>query len=108
MDNGNTPISPMFNTDGSVMCGKDEVAMGWVRASQPFMGLTKREYFSGIILQGLIANEKSTLDTISYWKRIISFFNPEEGKGSFRPSKAEELCEWSLKCADELLKQLEK
>ena len=48
MNNANTPINPILNADGEV----GEMPDGAILS-----GLTKREYFAGLAMQGLLANE---------------------------------------------------
>lgn len=54
------------------------------------IGLTKREYFSGLALQGLLANPNGVININGQWVR-----SPEQ------------FAEMSILCAKELLKQLE-
>ena len=54
-----------------------------------YSGLTKREYFAGLAMQGLLAL-------------------PDKGTFSSFDEAIEWICEASVKFADELLKQLEK
>ena len=49
------------------------------------LGLTKREYFAGLVLQGLMANNREEVMT----------------------QNEEQLAKWAINHADELLKQLE-
>ena len=90
MNNGKQPISPTMYTkfgDGEddYQPLKDGQKTGW---EVKFGGLTKREYFAGLSMQGLLAlQDKGTF-------------------GSFDEA-IERICEVSVKFADELLKQLE-
>jgi hypothetical protein len=70
MSNANTPASPV----------KPEIIQG---NNQVHLGLTKREHFAGLALQGLCANSERTVDTES------------------------DLVRDAISIADELLKQLE-
>jgi hypothetical protein len=72
MENGKKPA---FNyTVG--LCDSEIESMG---------GLTKREYFAGLAMQGLMANPREEVMT----------------------QKPDEIAKWSISFADELLKQLE-
>ena len=76
MKNADKPTYPLeFKKEGSYN------TEGWSN------GLTKREYFAGLAMQGLL-----TLPKVTY--------------GSFDEA-IERICEVSVKFADELLKQLE-
>jgi hypothetical protein len=78
MENGNKPINPILD---------------WNEVKADSTGLTKREYFAGLAMQGLMSN-------------------PEFIKGGsfdFESRKtAERVSRISTKVADEVLKQLEK
>jgi len=81
MNNSEQPINPIANSDG--FCTSHEYL------KQPdggAIGLTKREYFAAMAMRGLITNQRfiPNIDGVNY------------------------LVEQSVKCADELLKQLEK
>lgn len=80
MKNGNYPINPIVSDEGFVTseCHYNETALN---------GLTKREYFAGLAMQGLLsanAMYKGRTDEIAL------------------------LCQDAIAHADELLKQLEK
>ena len=49
MKNGNMPITPIFDDQGAVRSLIDEQGF-----SEHATGLTKREYFAGLAMQGLI------------------------------------------------------
>ena len=90
MKNGKQPITPSMWTkfgDGAddYQPLKDGQKTGW---EVKFGGLTKREYFAGLAMQGMISNMKPS-----------SMNGIEE-----IPSN---IAKWSLHFADELLKQLE-
>lgn len=75
MNNGKQPINPVLTQSPSLQ-------------NETSLGLTKREYFAGLAMQGLLAL-------------------PDKGTfGSFDEA-IEWMCEVSVKFADELLKQLE-
>ena len=62
-----------------------------------FSGLSKREYFAGLAMQGLLANPQ-------YWKRVYKTLS------SLKANKDSIECvftQFSIKLADEILKQLE-
>lgn len=88
MNNGKQPISPTMYTkfgDGAddYQPLKDGQKTGW---EVKFGGLTKREYFAGVALQGILSNRWS-----------MEFGNLNE----------KQKAEMAIKHADELLKQLE-
>ena len=70
MKNADKPINPVLTQNPS------------------FIGLTKREYFAVLALQGLLAL-------------------PDKGTYNSFDEAIERICELSIKFADELLKQLE-
>lgn len=71
MKNGDKPINPLLDLN------KDKSGL-W--------GLTKREYFAGLAMQGLLSNPDPD---------IVNF-------------NEKEIAEIAIECTDELLKQLEK
>ena len=80
MKNADKPINPIVQEENIGQGGKDLMCTEY--------GLTKREYFAGLAMQGLLAL-------------------PDKGTfGSFDEA-IEWICEVSVKFADELLKQLE-
>ena len=85
MKNGDKPINPVevsSDGNGNITGIQTGNYSGWET------GLTKREYFAGLAMQGLLAlTDKGTYSSL------------DEG--------IERLCEFSVKFADELLKQLE-
>ena len=87
---GKQPISPTMYTkfgDGEddYKPLKDGQKTGW---EVKFGGLTKREYFAGLAMQGLISNP--------------NIVRPKESDKEFK-----DFSERAIKYADELLKQLE-
>ena len=70
MNNADKPINPVLTQNPSLI------------------GLTKREYFAGLAMQGLLAL-------------------PDKGTFASFDGAVERICEVSVKFADELLKQLE-
>ena len=90
MNNGKQPISPTMYTkfgDGAddYQPLRDGQKTGW---EVKFGGLTKREYFAGLAMQGLISNP--------------NIVRPKESDKEFK-----DFSERAIKYADELLKQLE-
>lgn len=88
MNNADKPINPQnYN-----QCGDDEfeplVDGKRTNYEKKMPGLTKREYFAGLAMQGFLANNQST----------ESFNFQGEPKC---------IIEYAIQCADELLKQLE-
>ena len=53
MNNANTPINPILNSEGEVA----EMSNGEILS-----GLTKREYFAGLAMQGLSLSGESNVD----------------------------------------------
>ena len=75
MKNADKPINPVLTQSPSLQ-------------NDTSLGLTKREYFSVLAMQGLLAL-------------------PDKGTYSSFDEAIERICEVSVKFADELLKQLE-
>ena len=85
MKNADKPINPLKRANNAFYDEKDEPFISRVK---PLIGLTKREHYAGLAMQGLLAL-------------------PDKGTyGSFDEA-IERICEVSVKFADELLKQLE-
>ena len=85
MKNADKPINPLKGA-GDIFF--DEREESYIKEVKPLIGLTKREYFAGLALQGIIAGRKDELykikdETIKIYAKL------------------------SIKSADELLKQLE-
>lgn len=57
MTNGNAPINPVMNADGTNMNPGNDTQQ-WIEQVQPFIGLSKREYFSAMAMQGMCANSE--------------------------------------------------
>ena len=72
MKNADKPINPVLTQNPSLI------------------GLTKKEYFSVLALQGMLSNPNGVMNINGQWLR-----SPEQ------------FAEMSILCADELLKQLE-
>ena len=81
MKNADKPINPITR---SCQQEEDDFVNKWT----PLIGLTKREYFAGLAMQGLLAL-------------------PDKGTYNSFDEAIERICEVSIKFADELLKQLE-
>ena len=93
MNNGKQPISPTMYTkfgDGEddYKPLKDGQKTGW---EVKFGGLTKREYFAGLAMQGMLSNSGTSI----YLKGNIDLLVPEL------------VSKFAIEYADELLKQLE-
>ena len=80
MKNADKPINPIYGIDNSLGTEADE---NYLFQNKSLIGLTKREYFAGLAMQGMIANT----DTYVQDKSVIA--------------------KLSIEHADELLKQLE-
>ena len=84
MKNADKPINPVLTQSPSLQ-------------NDTSLGLTKREYFAGLAMQGLLANPQ-------YWKRVYKTLS------SLKANKDSIECvftQFSIKLADEILKQLE-
>lgn len=92
MKNAKQPINPMTFT----RCGEGEDDFRPLKEGErtgfekTFTGLTKREYFAGLAMQGLLANSAFKIDTDTDVKVTAQYTIS------------------AIKYADELLKQLEK
>ncbi len=84
MKNADQPIDAIFYTNSEGITEYDINS-----------GLTKREYFAGLAMQGLIANERTQLACI-------------KDAANMKRTPEEELVTYAIGYADELLKQLEK
>ena len=85
MKNADKPIYPIYAKDNSLA---DEADENYLFKNKSLIGITKREYFAGLAMQGLIAGRKDELykiDSITI-KMYIKI---------------------SVELTDELLKQLE-
>ena len=83
MNNADKPINPIFNNHGGI------THESRIKDSS-LIGLTKREYFAGLAMQGLLANCNGGMTS--------------GGNHIFSPNGISEL---AVLHADELLKQLE-
>ena len=83
MDNGLKTINPEYYSNWNSSGQLQEIAI-----NNDHKGLTKREYFAGLAMQGFLANNQST--------ESFNF----QGEPKY-------IIEYAIQCADELLKQLE-
>ena len=87
MKNADKPINPLKRANNAFYDEKDEP---FISRAKPLIGLTKREYFAGLAMQGLLANCNGGMTS--------------GGNHIFSPNGISEL---AILHADELLKQLE-
>ena len=86
MKNADKPINPIKGADDIFFNEQDE---SFIKQLKPFIGLTKREYFAGLAMQGL-----------------ISSFTEKASYGGWG-TEMEATIKCAIDYADELLKQLE-
>lgn len=79
MKNRDKPITPIYYPGNNGLMTDGDA---WLEQANAFSGLTKREYFAAMAMQGFLAGQHS--------------------------SNSEVIIETSVKIADELLQQLEK
>ena len=94
MKNADKPINPIKGADDTFYNEQDE---SFIKQVKPFIGLTKREHYTGLAMQGLLANPQ-------YWKRVYKTLS------SLKADKDSIECvfaQFSIKLADEILQQLE-
>ncbi len=100
MKNSDKPIYPIFNEEG-FLSNYDTVLDD---EGKSLIGLTKREYFAGLAIQGLLSQHVTTkderLDDVepAYKSQFLCSLDSHD---------QEELCRDAISIADELLKQLE-
>ena len=95
MKNADKPINPST----SIKISDTEVfEYNLPTKERQYSGLTKREYFAGLALQGLLANPQ-------YWKRVYKDISTLK---SDKDSIECVFAHYSIKIAEELLEQLEK
>ena len=87
MKNADKPINPLKRANNAFYDEKDEPFISRVK---PLIGLTKREHYAGLAMQGLLANCNGGMTS--------------GGSYTFSPNGISEL---AVLHADELLKQLE-
>ena len=85
MKNADKPINPLKGADDIFFNEREE---SYIKEVKPLIGLTKREYFAGLAMQGLLASCDWNLSVLN--KTLI-----------------DETAIKSIEMADELLKQLE-
>ena len=90
MNNADKPINPIFNNHGGI------THESHIKDSS-LIGLTKIEYFSVLAMQGLLASPQ-------YWKRVYKDISTLK---SDKDSIECVFAHYSIKIAEELLKQLE-
>ena len=59
MDNGNMPVNPVKGANDTLLTAND---LGYIEQCKPFIGLSKREHFAAMAMQGLLSNS-----TIHSW-----------------------------------------
>ena len=87
MKNADKPINPIKGADDIFYNEQDE---SFIKQVKPFIGLTKREHYAGLAMQGLLANSYGGMTS--------------GGSRTFSPNEISKL---AVLHADELLKQLE-
>ena len=85
MKNADKPINPIKGADNIFYTEQD---LSFIKQVKPFIGLTKREYFAGLAMQGLISSCDWNFTT-------------------FNKDLIEATSKNAIDLADELLKQLE-
>ena len=89
MNNADKPINPLKRANNAFYDEKDE---SFINRIKPLIGLTKREHFAVLAMQGYIAN----------------FSENRKTQNGFIPvGEYEIIAQHSVQIADELLKQLE-
>ena len=83
MKNADKPINPLKRANNAFYDEKDE---SFINRIKPLIGLTKREYFAGLAMQGLCSNQE-----------FLKNLNGD-------PNLIAQAC---IEIVDELLKQLE-
>ena len=84
MKNADKPINVVRGSDGVPFSNSDKITEQWIEQSDLLTGLTKREYFAAMAMQGICANPTNM---------IKPFAKP--------------IAKVAIEIADELLKQLE-
>ena len=87
MKNGDKPINPIKGADDLFYNEQDE---SYIKQFKPLLGLTKREYFAVLAMQGLLANCNGGMTS--------------GGSRTFSPNEISKL---AVIHAEELLKKLE-
>lgn len=89
--NGNDPIHEVKNANGTTMAGNFDTNE-WRNATNPFLGLTKREYFAAMAMQGLFANPE--------YVKVL--------RNISEPGRHQSIAETSVAAADALITSLNK
>lgn len=76
MKNADKPIIPLYDANGIVWPDNDD----YIEQCKPLVGLSKREYFAGLAMQGILS----------------------------RVHNSTQVANFAVKCADKLLEELEK
>jgi len=84
MKNSDKPITPLYGANGVPFTEATNIDVSYIEQCRPLMGLTKREYFAAMAMQGLLSNPEQINTTNFEWVAVHS-----------------------VGYADELLKQLE-
>ena len=87
MKNADKPINPLKGADDIFFNEREE---SYIKEVKPLIGLTKREHYAGLAMQGLLANCNGGMTS--------------GGSRTFSPNEISKL---AVLHADELLKQLE-
>ena len=82
MKNSEKPIYPIRTTHGK-LCG--EADSGWLKDYKMLTGISKREHFAGLAMQGIISNH-AIIDNVNYLDWVAKL---------------------AIEMADKILKQLE-
>jgi len=92
MENGKKPIAPIYGANNVPFSDKESI--DWIESCALLTGLTKREYFSSMAMQGILANE---LLMASY-----------KAGGANEKTIGEKIAKDAIEAADNLLNLLEK
>lgn len=85
MKNADKPITPLHGADGTLF-SSSTVDEGAIKSLGLLIGLTKREYFAGLAMQGIISTTHSS---------------------TINSQAMTSICSEAIELADQLLKQLE-
>lgn len=77
MITGNEPTQPVYFASGQLLASDSETK-GWMEATNPFIGLTIRQHFAALAMQGLISDPTESDITPAY---ITEFLNLDASKG---------------------------
>lgn len=103
--NGDSPISPIWMTQCGVDIYKPLVPGTRTGHERMFTGLTKREHFASVAMQGIMSNpEESQVDPST----VLKFLGLDEKPPyDFREHYPKYIAKLSVMYADALLKELE-